>query len=247
VHRPTEGGAAVVQIEVGLQLGGVPRRLLRLLAGDQDRELVVSDAGDIATRGELRSEPVGDLAQQVVSFVVAVDGVDSLEPVDVAYEQRKRLRLVDSTGDCGLERSRVRQPSQQVALGSICSSFVSSSNRLPSKWATSTAARGGTTLALVERSNEGLIGGLVVGFVSGVVWARWGLLALAIDAAGFVAIWLAVTAFDRAAERTEYTRYRLWRRVSLQDWRQRRRLRRYYRDHPDQLAEARAHGIDPLA
>ncbi len=57
VHRPPEGDGAVFQVQVRLQLGCVSRRFVSLRAGDQDRELVVSDACDVAVRGKLRAEP----------------------------------------------------------------------------------------------------------------------------------------------------------------------------------------------
>jgi hypothetical protein len=61
-------------------------------------------------------EPLRDVAQEVVSFVVAVGGVDPLEPVDVGDEERKRFLVVDPTGYGRLERACVWQAGQHVTI-----------------------------------------------------------------------------------------------------------------------------------
>src|SRR5262245_39155572 len=117
MHGPPEGDAEPRSGQYALEPRGQARRLLRAAERGEHGELVSADARELVRGLQRIGEHSAEAAEGVVARVLAVAIVQLLEPVHVAEQQRERAAALEAAGDRGLERARVREPRQVVALG----------------------------------------------------------------------------------------------------------------------------------
>ena len=86
--------------------------------GQQHRELVAAEPGDVVAGAQRGADPRPELGQHAVAGVVAERVVELLEVVEVDHEQRERAvrlaRPLDRAAQLAVEPAAVRQPGQLV-------------------------------------------------------------------------------------------------------------------------------------
>jgi hypothetical protein len=118
-HRAGElGRADDVLLDCLAQALGPDRRLLGRRVRAQDEEFLAAEARDVLSLARVRAQDVGDLAQDDVPHLVAVDVVHALEGVDVDHHRGERggggLGALPLLGQAIPDAAPVRQAGQRI-------------------------------------------------------------------------------------------------------------------------------------